>query len=112
MNLLQDTRFGFRMLAKDPAFTAVVVTTLALGIGANTSVFTLVNAVLFKGLPFERADRVMSLSSTNLRKGSNRIGISYPDFEDWRTHSRKFQSLAAYGTISATLNDAGGVPES
>jgi predicted permease len=100
------------MLAKDPAFTAVVVVTLALCIGANTTVFTLVNAVLFKGLPFEHADRVMALSSTNLRKGSNRMGTSYPDFADWRTHSRKFQSLAAYSTFFATLNDSGGVPES
>ena len=83
MNLLQDVRFGFRMLAKDPAFTAVVVITLALCIGANTTVFTLVYAVLFKGLPFEHADRVMALSGTNIGKGRNRMGSSYPDFTDW-----------------------------
>jgi hypothetical protein len=58
------------MLAKDKAFTAVVVITLALGIGANTTVFTLVNAVLFKGLPFDRADRLMHLSSRNLSKAA------------------------------------------
>lgn len=112
MNLLQDVRFGFRMLAKDPGFTAIVLITLALGIGANTTIFTLVNAVLFRGLPFERADRVVSISSTNLGKGRNRMPASYPDFADWRAHSKKLQALAAYGTFSATLNDAGGVPES
>jgi putative ABC transport system permease protein len=111
MNLLQDVRFGFRMLAKDPAFTAVVVITLALCIGANTTVFTLVNAVLFKGLPFERADRVMALSGTNISKGRNRMGVSYPDFIDWRTHTRKFQGLAASINPSMTLSDRGGVPE-
>jgi hypothetical protein len=61
MSFPQDLRFGMRMLAKDPGFTAVVVITLALGIGANTTVFTLVNAVLFKGLPFEHSERVMHL---------------------------------------------------
>src|SRR5436309_9442532 len=84
MSFLQDVRFGMRMLAKNPGFTAVVVITLALGIGANTTVFTLVNAVLFKGLPFEHAERVMHLSGNNLSKGRNRIGVSYPDFADWR----------------------------
>ena len=111
MNLLQDVRFGFRMLAKDPAFTAVVVVTLALCIGANTTVFTLVNAVLFKGLPFERADRVMALSSANIAKGRNRMPVSYPDFIDWRKHTRKFQGLAAATYQSMTLNDRGGIPE-
>jgi predicted permease len=111
MNMLQDVRFGFRMLAKDPGFTAVVVITLALAIGANTTVFTLVNAVLFKGLPLERADRVMALSSTNIGKGRNRTGVSYPDFADWRAHTRRFQGLAATTFQSMTLNDRGGVPE-
>src|SRR5260370_12783399 len=111
MNFLQDVRFGFRMLAKDPAFTAVVVITLALGIGANTTVFTLVNAVLFKGLPFERADRVMSIQSRNLSKGRNRMSSSYPDFVDWRQHTRKFLVLAASTGQGVTLNDRGGVPE-
>src|SRR5947208_10654824 len=111
MNLLQDVRFGFRMMAKDPAFTAVVAITLALVIGANTTVFTLVNAVLFKGLPFERADRVMALSSTNLAKGRNRMGVSYPDLVDWQAHTKKFLGFGATTGQSMTLNDQGGVPE-
>src|SRR2546430_1753985 len=111
MSFLQDLRFGIRMLAKDPGFTAVVVVTLALCIGANTTVFTLVNAVLFKGLPFERADRVMALSETNIGKGRGRMGVSYPDFADWKTHTRKFQGLAAATYQSMTLNDRGGIPE-
>jgi putative ABC transport system permease protein len=111
MSFLQDVRFGMRMLAKDPGFTAVVVITLALGIGANTTVFTLANAVLFKGLPFEHSERIMHLSSNNLSKGRNRTGVSYPDFTDWRAQTRKFQGLAAFSNLSMTISDRGGVPE-
>ena len=111
MSLLQDVRFGLRMLAKDRGFTAVVIVTLALGIGVNTTVFTLVNAVLFRGLPFDQPDRIMSLSSNNLSKKQNRMGVSYPDFADWRAHSKKFQGLAAYSTQAAVLTNSGGLPE-
>ena len=61
MSFWQDVKYGVRMLARDPGFTGVMVIALALGIGVNTTVFTLVNAVLFRGLPFERADRVNQL---------------------------------------------------
>ena len=63
MNLVQDIRYGVRMLRKSPSFTAVVVAVLALGIGANTTVFTLVNAVLFRALPFKNGERIMFLTS-------------------------------------------------
>ena len=96
MSFLQDIRFGIRMLVKDPGLTAIVLITLALGIGVNTTVFTLVNAVLFKGLPFERPGQIMHLSSNNLLKGRNRLPVSYPDLTDWKANSRKFQGLAAF----------------
>jgi putative ABC transport system permease protein len=112
MNLLHDVRFGLRMLAKDPAFTAVVVGTLALGIGANATVFTLVNAVLFKGLPFERADRILHVAGKDPARKRDRMQFSYPDFADFRTQTRKFQGLAAFTTQGMTVSDRGGVPES
>ena len=76
-----DIKYALRALRHTPAFTTVVVITLALGIGANTTVFTLVNAVLFKGLPFEHSEQIMHLSNNQLSKGRDRIPVSYPDFE-------------------------------
>jgi predicted permease len=111
MSLYQDLRFGVRMLAKDPGFTAVVVLTLALGIGANTTVFTLANAVLFKGLPFEQPQRIIYLTSNNLSKGRDRTAVSYPDFADLRARTKKFQGLAAFAGFPSVLNDPGGLPE-
>ena len=88
MSLFQDIRFGVRRLLHEPGFTAVVVVALALGIGVNTTVFTLVNAVLFRGLPFEQAHRVMYLSSDDHARNRTDMGVSYPDFRDWRAESR------------------------
>jgi predicted permease len=105
MNLLQDVRFGARMLLRNPGFTGVVVLALALGIGANTAVFTLVHAVLFRGLPFEQADRILHIGCNNLPKGRDRIGTSYPDFRDWRAQARSFQGLAAFQPFTVNLSD-------
>src|ERR1051326_3160107 len=90
--LRQDVLFGLRMLAKTPGFTFVAVLTLALGIGANTTVFTLVNAVLFKGLPYPNANRIVSIASNNLKKNQPQIGVAYPDYLDWRTQVKTFRS--------------------
>jgi putative ABC transport system permease protein len=111
MSFFEDLRFGARMLTKDPKFTAVVVLALALGIGANTTVFTLVNAVLFRGLPFERADRIMHIASTRGSGGNNRLGVSYPDFKDWKAQTKTFQVLGAFNLETANLSDQGNVPE-
>ena len=111
MSFLQDVRFGFRMLLKDPAFTVVVIVTLALGIGVNTTVFTLVNAVLFKGLPFERSERIMALTSNNVSKGRDRMGVSYPDYMDWKAQAIKFQSIAAFTGNGIRITDQAGLPE-
>jgi len=111
MSFFQDLRFGIRMLIKDPGFTAVVIVTLALGIGVNTTVFTLVNAVLFKGLPFEEPDRIMFVASNNPSKGRDRMGVSYPDYVYFRDHTRKFQSLTAFTGSAATVSDFSGLPD-
>jgi predicted permease len=111
MSFFEDLRFGARMLTKDPKFTAVVVLALALGIGANTTVFTLVNAVLFRGLPFEQPDRIMHVSSTRLTRGNNNMGVSYPDFKDWKAQTKTFQDLGAFSLETINLSDQGNVPE-
>lgn len=111
MSFFQDIRFGIRMLIKDPGFTSVVILTLALGIGANTTVFTMVYAVMFRGLPFDQPDRIMSLSSNNLSKRRDRMGVSYPDFADMRAQVKKLQGVAASSGQAVVLNDPGGVSE-
>ncbi|HEY6391846.1 MAG TPA: ABC transporter permease, partial [Bryobacteraceae bacterium] len=111
MSFFEDLRFGARMLTKDLKFTAVVVLALALGIGANTTVFTLVNAVLFRGLPFERADRIMYIASTRVSRGDNRLGVSYPDFKDFKAQSKTFQDIGAFSLETINLSDQGNVPE-
>ena len=93
MTLVQDVRFGIRMLRKSPGFTAVVVAVLALGIGANTTVFTLVNAVLFRSLPIKDGDRMMFLTTTHPKDVRRDDGFSYPDFLDVRSSAKSFERL-------------------
>ena len=96
--LIQDLRYGLRMLAKNPGFTAVAVLTLALGIGANTAIFSVVNAVLLRPLPYPDSDRLVQVWSTNPR--TNRWGdwVSYPNFVDWREQNKVFENIATYRT--------------
>jgi len=111
MSLLHDLRFGLRMLAKNPGFTAVAIIALALGIGANTTVFTLTNAVLFRGLPFDQPDRIHVLNSNNLPKGQERLAVSYADLRDWRVQTRSFKGLAAWQPQTVNLSDRTSAPE-
>jgi putative ABC transport system permease protein len=97
--LWQDIRYGFRMMLKGPGFTAVAVLALSLGIGANTAIFSVVNAVLLRPLPFDNPERIMTI-------GGERDVVSYPDFADWREQSQTLEHIAAYNT-SATLLDNG-----
>lgn len=92
--LWQDLRYGARMLVKNPVFTAVAVLTLALGIGANTAVFSIINAVLISPLPFDKADELVMVWETQ-PDVRGPIG-SYPDFLDWRAEAQSFQGLAAF----------------
>jgi len=94
--LLQDVRFGLRALLKNPGFTAVAVLALALGIGANSAIFSVVNAILLRPLPYERADRVMTVWQNNSVRGWHKDVITPADFVDFRREARSFQSLATY----------------
>ena len=96
--MLHDLRFGLRVLLKNRAFTAVVVATLALGIGVNTTIFTIVNAVVFKGMPFDNPQELAFISS-------NRGAISYPDLIDFRERARLFKGLGAFSGLPADLSD-------
>ena len=104
----QDVRLATRLLLKDRWYTAVAVLALGLGIGVNSTIFTFVNAVLLRGLPYENSDRIMYVNLTNTAAaGTQRlIGASYPDFEDLRRDTRTFEDLAAVRIGTMNLSDA------
>ena len=101
-NCLQDARYGVRMLARNRSFAVVAILTLALGIGANTAIFSVVYAVLLRPLPFVAPDQLMSVVSTRLR-GNVPDNASYPDFADWTAQNHVFSQMAAYDTDNFTL---------
>jgi predicted permease len=103
--LLQDLRYGFRMLVKSPGFTAVAVVTLALGIGANTALFSVINGVLLSPLPFPQPDQLVTLheNKPNFEGGS----ISYPNFRDWQKDNHTFSALAVGRTYAFSLTGIG-----
>jgi len=92
--LMQDLKYGFRMLVKNPAFTAVAVIALALGIGANTAIFSVVNAVLLKPLPFNDPNRLMLLSEANPRQPH--VSVAYPNYFDWQQQNHIFERIASF----------------
>lgn len=92
--MLQDLRYAVRMLLKNPGFTIIAVLTLALGIGANTAIFSIVNAVLLRELPFADANRIVTLWENNSVDGLERDDVSPANFLDWRERQRSFEQLA------------------
>jgi putative ABC transport system permease protein len=106
----QDVRYGFRLLKKNPGFTAVAVITLALGIGANTAIFSSVNAVLLKPLPYERPERLFLLWERFSRLGLDRVVVSASEFSDYRDQATGFEQIAAFDYASFNLT-GGGEPE-
>src|SRR5262249_17250899 len=104
--LWQDLRYGARMLLKKPGFTLVAVITLALGIGANTAIFTVVNAVLLRPLAYHEPERIMALWPD--RPGSDFQGVSEAKFVFWRAESRSFDGLAATQGVGSGINLSGG----
>ena len=95
-DLLQDLRYGTRMLRKSPGYTAVMALTLALGIGANTTVFSVVDAVLFRSLPYKESERLVDVLASKIGAESpSKLFDSYSDFLEWKTHSTSFDELAA-----------------
>lgn len=103
--LLQDVRYAFRMLAKSPAFTAIVVGTLALGIGASTALFSVVNGVLLNPLPYPRASQLVALYERSA--GMAQAPISYLNFLDWQRESKTFASIAIYRHEDYNLTGSG-----
>ena len=101
--LLHDLRYGLRMLARNPGFTAVAVLTLALGIGANTAIFSVVNAVLLRPLPYRSPDQLVHIWETDLKSKTSQVPPSYPDFLDWRAQNHVFDKIAAYNWARFTL---------
>jgi predicted permease len=107
-NLFQDLRFSIRQLRKSPGFALTTILTLALGIGATTGIFSLVNAVLLRPLPFPEPARLMSLQHESHRTGVVAPqSLSYPDFFDWRSQNRSFAAMASYRDETNTLTYGG-----
>lgn len=105
--LWQDIRYGLRMLAKNPGFTAVAIITLALGIGANVSIFALVNTVLLRALPYKDADRLVTVWGYNRARGYPTDLVSPLDFRDWQTQSHSFEGMGASTDVTYTLTGLG-----
>jgi len=108
---MHDLRFAFRMLLKHKGFTAVAIIALALGVGANTAIFSLVNGVLLRPLPFPNSDRIIYFEGKNPAAGITDSNISYLDFTDWSQQTDLFASTAAYWTGNADLSGDGAEPE-
>ena len=108
--LRQEFRYALRVLAKQPAFTVIVILTFALGIGANTAVFSVLNAVLLRPLPFHEPQNLVALGEYDVREktdpGTDINSISYLDYVDWRDQNKVFERVAVYTNQSvSTLTD-------
>ena len=106
---MNDLKFAFRQLLKRPGFTTVAVLTLALGIGANTAIFSMANSVLWRPLPFPDPDRLVAMGEGNRSKRS-RGGASAGNFRDWSAQCRSFSAMAALQTLALNLS-GNGIPE-
>jgi putative ABC transport system permease protein len=103
----QDLRYGIRMLLKAPSVSIVATIALALGIGANTAIFSVVNAVLLRPLPFANSESLMNVWETDSVRGSKRGSASYPNFVDWRDQNHVFEHLSSYHTNDFILTGRG-----
>lgn len=106
-NLLRDLRYSLRTLRKMPGFTVVALLVLALGIGANTAIFSVVNAVLLRPLPYPGADRLALIWETDLKDGIKREGPSGPNFLDWKEQSQSFEEMALLEVGTGTITGEG-----
>lgn len=103
--LWQDVRYGVRMLLKNPGITSIVILALALGIGANTAIFSVVNAVLLRPLPYHESERLVFLNEKS--PVLDEMSISYPNFLDWRAHNQTFEKIGVFNRASYNLTGAG-----
>src|ERR1051326_4221691 len=107
---LQDLRYTVRALAKQPAFTVIVILTFAVGIGANTAIFSVVNTVLLRPLSFPEPQRLVAVWEHDIRTGAGENfgewpAVSYPDFRDWQAQNSVFDHIAVYTSSSLTLTN-------
>ncbi|MBA3442741.1 MAG: ABC transporter permease, partial [Pyrinomonadaceae bacterium] len=101
--LWQDMRYGTRMLLKSPGVTSIAVFALALGIGANTAIFSVVNTILLRALPYTNADRLVTVYGATAQNPEGRAPLSYPDFLDYKSQATTLQHFAAYQQVGTTL---------
>ena len=109
--MLQDLRFALRMIGSHRWFSAAVIATLALGIGINTTVFTLVNAVLFKPVPVPGGERIVTVDNNKLTKPDERSGISWPDYLEYKAQNRSFEGIEGLANNEGILSEPGNPPE-
>src|SRR6185295_15228914 len=102
-SLLRDLRYGLRRVLSAPGFAAIAMLTLALGIGANVAIFTVVNAVLIRPLPFANPDRLVRVAADARATGGRNIGISQPELEDLRDRAGVFEGVSALWPVSASF---------
>ena len=105
--LLQDIRYGWRMLARNPGFTAIAVVTLAIGIGASTAIFSVVDTVLLRPLPYREPERLVLVTETLPGMSADEIGVSAGEYQDYRDRNRSFSQVAAYESAGFNLTGAG-----
>src|SRR5512132_3975003 len=105
ITFLRDLRYGARMLLKTPSLTFVVILALALGIGANTAIFSVINAVLLKPLPYDHAEQLLFLNERS--PVLDEMSISYPNFTDWRNQNHVFEKIGVYNRNSYNLTGYG-----
>src|ERR1051325_7377961 len=103
MTLWHDVRYGYRMLWKNPGFTAVVVLTLALGIGANTAIFSVVDAVLLRPLPFPHPEQLVLLRDDRAGRQMENVGLSVPELKDLQQSADVFEEVAGVWPVDANL---------
>ena len=107
-NLMRDASYSLRILVKNYAFTIVVVLTLALGIGANTAIFSFANGILLRPLPYPQSERLAVIDETALKRGVDSMSVSFPNFLDWREQNKVFEDIGVYfGSNRFSLSGAG-----
>ena len=110
-DLWQDTRYGARMLRKSPGLTSVAVLSLALGIGAISTIFSFVNGIMLRPLPYPEPERLVLVDETAFKRGSPSMNVSFPNFVDWREQNHSFEDIACYQADGFIIGGGGGGAE-
>src|SRR6476659_6909985 len=110
-NVFEDARYSLRLLTKSPAFTFVVLLTLALGIGANTAIFSFANGILLRPLPYPQSDRLVVVDETAPKRNVTSMSVSYPNFLDWQQQNTVFEGIGVYFGTNRFALSGNGQPE-